>query len=229
LHHDAAIMTGVMKVGTLCYVRHAGKTLMLHRTRKPNDMHEGKWVALGGKLEPGESPEECAVREVYEESGLRILDPQFRGVLTFPAFDGIDNWYGFVFVATQFTGELSDSTEGVLAWIDDDALLDLPMWEGDRIFLRWLDSDAIFSAKFSYTEGKLTEHQVVFYTPGEAARRQVVHHLPPAELPPDRQDVSVGYTRADDTYCWLCTGPVVKRHCKIVCLRCGFTRDCSDP
>src|SRR5690606_6549305 len=126
------------------------------------------------------------------------------------------------------TGDLIDSAEGVLAWIDDDALLDLPMWEGDRIFLRWLDNDAIFSAKFSYAAGKLTEHQVVFYTPGEAVRSQVVRHLLPVEQQ-ERQEPLVGYTRADDTYCWLCNGPVVKRHCKIVCLRCGFTRDCSDP
>jgi 8-oxo-dGTP diphosphatase len=214
-----------MKVGTLCYVRRPGQTLMLHRTRKPNDMHEGKWVGLGGKLEPGESPEECAIREVYEESGLRIVEPEFRGVLTFPTFDDIDNWYGFVFVATRFTGELIDSTEGVLAWIDDDALLNLPMWEGDRIFLRWLDEDVIFSGKFSYRAGKLTQHSVVFYTPGMAARHETVTH----EQPDDHSLSAHGYSARDDTYCWLCDGPVVKRHCKIVCVRCGFTRDCSDP
>jgi 8-oxo-dGTP diphosphatase len=218
-----------VKVGTLCYVRQAGKTLMLHRIRKLNDMHEGKWVALGGKLEPGESPEECAIREVYEESGLRIVDPQFRGVLTFPEFDGIDNWYGFVFVATRFTGELIDSAEGVLSWIDDHALPNLPMWEGDRIFLRWLDGDAIFSAKFTYAAGKLTEHQVVFYTPDEAPQRQVIRHQQPDFPPRDRSKPPAQYTPIDDTYCWLCNGPVTKRHCKIICGRCGFTRDCSDP
>lgn len=152
-----------MKLATLCYVRSNQKTLMLHRIKKAKDMHEGKWNGLGGKLENGESPQECAVREIEEESGLRVNDPQLRGVLTFPAFDGIEDWYVFVFTANQFTGELIDSPEGVLAWVDDEKLFDLNLWAGDKIFMRWLEQDKFFSGKFTYHEGQLVEHEVSFY------------------------------------------------------------------
>lgn len=152
-----------MKLATLCYVRSNKKTLMLHRIKKAQDMHKGKWNGLGGKLENGESPEECAVREIEEESGLRVSDPQLRGVLTFPAFDGMEDWYVFVFTATQFTGELIDSPEGVLGWVDDEKLFDLNLWAGDKIFMRWLNQDKFFSGKFTYNEGQLVEHEVSFY------------------------------------------------------------------
>jgi 8-oxo-dGTP diphosphatase len=158
-----------MKLATLCYVRHEGHTLMVHRIKKPQDMHLGKWNGLGGKLEAGESPEECAIREIAEESGLVVTDPQLRGILTFPAFDDIEDWYCFVFVATQFAGEdglehrLIESAEGTLRWVPDSELLSLNLWEGDRIFIPWLDQPGIFSAKFTYEHGKLIGHQVVFY------------------------------------------------------------------
>lgn len=152
-----------MKLATLCYVRSNKKTLMLHRIKKAQDMHKGKWNGLGGKLENGESPEECAVREIEEESGLRVSDPQLRGVLTFPAFDGMEDWYVFVFTATQFTGELIDSPEGVLGWVDDEKLFDLNLWAGDKIFMSWLNQDKFFSGKFTYNEGQLVEHEVSFY------------------------------------------------------------------
>ncbi len=152
-----------MKLATLCYVRSGGKTLMVHRIKKLNDMHQGKWNGLGGKLDPGETPEECAEREIYEESGLRVYDLQLKGLLTFPAFAHEEDWYAFVFVASPFDGELIDSPEGDLAWIEDARLLDLELWEGDRIFLHWLDRPGFFSAKFSYAEGRLVDHSVVFY------------------------------------------------------------------
>lgn len=152
-----------MKLGTLCYVRHKGRTLMLHRTKKANDFHAGKWNGLGGKLEPGETPEECVVREIREESGLEIRDPVLHGMLTFPAFDEVDDWYVFVFSAADFSGALIDSPEGRLAWIEDQALLDLNLWEGDRIFLPWLDAGRFFSGKFTYVDGSLREHAVVFH------------------------------------------------------------------
>lgn len=151
-----------VKLGTLCYVKHEGKTLMLHRIKKENDMHAGKWNGLGGKLEPGETPEECVIREVYEESGLLVHNPRFHGMLTFPGFDD-DHWYGFLFTATDFSGDLIDSPEGVLAWIDDDKLLDLHLWPGDKIFLKWLDREGFFSGKFVYKSGDLVDHDVVFY------------------------------------------------------------------
>jgi 8-oxo-dGTP diphosphatase len=152
-----------MKLATLCYVQKDGKTLMIHRTKKKNDIHEGKWNGLGGKFEPGESPEDCVVREVSEESGLRLTSYTLRGFLTFPLFAQGEDWYAFVFTADGFEGELIDPAEGYLEWIDNENLLDLNLWEGDRIFLPWLNQPGFFSGKFSYEEGKLVSHHVVHY------------------------------------------------------------------
>ncbi|MEZ4728374.1 MAG: 8-oxo-dGTP diphosphatase [Caldilineaceae bacterium] len=220
-----------MKLATLCYVRHEGKTLMLHRIKKANDMHAGKWNGLGGKLLPGETPEQCVIREVQEESGLILINPLLRGVITFPGFNNDEDWYCFLFVGHNFTGDLIDSPEGVLAWIDDDALLDLPLWEGDRIFIPWLEVDAFFSGRFTYVDGQLQDHEVVFYTPQgvvtlAALARPTVTTAQPMS---DTKAPPYAYRPSEDTYCWLCQGPVIKRHCKIVCQVCGFTRDCSDP
>jgi len=126
-------------------------------------MHEGKWNGLGGKIEPGETPEECVIREVQEESGLLIKKPALKGFLTFPKFDGNDDWYVFVYVATEFDGELIESPEGHLHWIPDSELLALNIWEGDRHFLEWLNQGRFFSAKFLYKDGKLPRHEVVFH------------------------------------------------------------------
>ena len=136
---------------------------MVHRVKKLNDMHQGKWNGLGGKFEPGETPEECAIREIYEESGIKVSNPVLKGLLTFPGFANDEDWYAFVFVARDFEGELIDSPEGVLGWIDDDRLLDLELWEGDRIFLKWLDHPGFFSAKFNYQDGKFIDYDVKFY------------------------------------------------------------------
>lgn len=152
-----------MKIATLCYVKDKGRTLMLHRIKKKNDVHEGKWNGLGGKLELGETPEECVIREVEEEAGLIIKSPRMHGFITFPLFDGKDDWYVFVFTADEFEGELLDSPEGRLEWIDDEKLLELNLWEGDRIFLKWLFQDKFFSAKFNYEKGQLKDYNVVFY------------------------------------------------------------------
>ena len=103
------------------------------------------------------------IREVREESGLSISRPSLRGFLTFPGFDGVEDWYVFVFVAREFSGELIDSAEGRLEWIADGALLDRPLWEGDRIFLKWLEGEKFFSGKFVYKAGRLEGHEVVFY------------------------------------------------------------------
>lgn len=152
-----------MKLATLCYLKANGKTLMIHRIKKANDMHRGKWNGLGGKLDPGESPEECAIREVQEESGLTINNPIMKGFLTFPSFANDEDWYAFVFVAHEFEGQLIESSEGVLVWVDDRHLLDLDLWEGDLIFLPWLERPGFFSGKFIYQDGRLVEHSVRFY------------------------------------------------------------------
>ncbi|MGD9487279.1 MAG: NUDIX domain-containing protein [Calditrichaceae bacterium] len=152
-----------MKLATLCYIRDKDKTLMLHRIKKDNDIHEGKWNGLGGKLEPGETPEECVIREVKEESGLDIISPVLKGVLTFPEFSKSEDWYVFLFVADKFTGKLMESNEGHLQWIDNKMIKDLPLWEGDHLFLDWLERDRFFSAKFVYRDDQLVGHGVTFY------------------------------------------------------------------
>ena len=152
-----------MILATLCYIRRDGKTLMIHRVKNKNDIHAGKWNGLGGKLESGETPEECVIREVREESGLEIFEPRLKGILTFPGFANDVDWYAFVFVAKDFRGQITESSEGYIHWIDDSDLLELELWEGDRIFLPWLEKPGFFSGKFVYKEGVLKEHEVVRY------------------------------------------------------------------
>ena len=154
-----------MKLATLCYVKDLKNknTLMLYRNKKENDYHEGKWNGLGGKLEKGESPEECAIRELKEEAGLDIKNPKLRGLITFPMFDGVDDWYVFLFTITDYDGELINSPEGKLEWIPDEKLTELNLWDGDKIFLEWLDKEKFFSAKFNYKNGKYIDHTVCFY------------------------------------------------------------------
>ncbi len=151
------------KLATLCYVKDGNKTLMLHRIKKAEDMHEGKWNGLGGKIEDGESPEACAIREVYEESGLLVSQPQLKGFITFPNFDGENDWYVFVYRFDTFSGVLIESDEGHLEWISDDRLPELPLWEGDRIFMKWLTQKEIFSAIFKYEAGRLLDWNVTWY------------------------------------------------------------------
>jgi len=152
-----------MKLATLCYVIKDNKTLMIYRNKKENDYHEGKWNGLGGKFEAGESPEDCAIREMKEETGLDVKSPIMKGFITFPNFDGVDDWYVFVFVFKEFEGELIDSPEGHLEWINNDKLTELNLWEGDKIFLPWLFQDKFFSAKFDYENGKFVDYSVDFY------------------------------------------------------------------
>ena len=136
---------------------------MLYRNKKENDYHEGKWNGLGGKFELGETPEECAIRELKEESGLTVKNPKLKGFITFPNFDGVDDWYVFVFVITNFEGNLIDSPEGKLEWIPNEKLTSLNLWGGDKIFLEWLNLDKFFSAKFNYKNGKFIDYVVSFY------------------------------------------------------------------
>ena len=145
-----------MRSTSLVHLEKDGCYLMLHRVRKDNDENRDKWVGIGGKFEPGESPEDCAVREVREETGLTMRSWSYRGIVTFVS----DEWgteYMHLFHSTDFSGELRDCDEGVLEWVDKKRLLTLPIWEGDRIFLRLLDSDVpFFSLKLCYTGDRLT-------------------------------------------------------------------------
>ena len=126
-------------------------------------MHLGKWNGLGGKVEPGETPEECAQREILEESGLAVKNLIWKGLITFPGFANEEDWYTFIFVSDDFEGQLIDSPEGDLEWIDDVELNNLNLWDGDRIFLEWLDRPGLFSAKFVYKDGNFVDYNVLFY------------------------------------------------------------------
>lgn len=152
------------QLATLCYVTQGGKTLMMHRIKKKDDVHQGKWNGLGGKFKPGETPEACVAREVREESGLTIHKPELRGILTFPRFTPNTDWLVFLYVARRFRGKLkSTSREGELAWVPSRKVLELPLWPGDRLFLTWLRKRRFFSALFVYKNKILKEHSVVFH------------------------------------------------------------------
>lgn len=153
-----------MKLATLVYLKKDGKTLMMHRVKKDQDMHEGKWNGLGGKFEPGEAPEACAIREIKEETGLDIANPTMKGILTFPAHAGREDWYVFAFVATDISGEMIDSVEGNLSWIPDKELPTLNTWEGDKLFMPLLDQPGQFSARFLYNDDEvLVDHSISTY------------------------------------------------------------------
>ena len=145
-----------MKNTSLCYIEKDGKYLMLHRVKKLNDENHDKWIGIGGKFEYGESPEDCMLREVREETGLSAENWKYRGIVTFVS----DEWgteYMHLFTCDAFSGQIKDCDEGVLEWIDKKRLLDLPIWEGDKIFLRLLDEDVpFFSLKLCYSGNKLT-------------------------------------------------------------------------
>ncbi len=149
-----------LKLATLVYVKKDNQTLMLHKAK---GYQTGKWNGLGGKLEPAESPEECMRREVLEESGLLVKEAQLKGFLTWPNFDGLDDWYAFVYVVHTFEGEPKSSDEGSLHWIDNDKVMDLNLYEGDKIFLPWLEQDSFFSGKFRYENGEFQDYEVIFY------------------------------------------------------------------
>ena len=149
-----------MKNTTLCYIEREGCYLMLHRITKKNDENHDKWIGVGGKFEEGESPEDCVLRECYEETGLRLTDYRYRGIVTFVS----DEWgteYMHLFTATGFEGEQHPCDEGELAWIDKQALLALPLWEGDKVFLRLLDQEVpFFSLKLVYEGEKLVSSRL---------------------------------------------------------------------
>jgi len=144
---------------TLCYIEHDGKYLMIHRIKKENDLNRDKWIGIGGKFEYGETPFDCARREVLEETGLSVINPIYKGVVTF-----VSNEYGteymHLFKITEFSGNLNEQCdEGVLEWIDKDKIYTLPQWEGDKYFLELLDRDVpFFSLKLVYEGNRLTEH-----------------------------------------------------------------------
>ena len=135
---------------TLIYIERGDSYLMLHRTKKENDLNRDKWIGVGGKFEADESPEECMLREAKEETGLTLTRWRYRGVVTFVS-DVWETEYMHLFTADAWTGELRACDEGELAWVKKAALPSLKLWEGDLLFLRLLASDApFFSLKLCY-------------------------------------------------------------------------------
>lgn len=154
-----------MRLTTLCYIENdRDEYLMLHRTKKKNDQSHDKWLGAGGKFEPDESPEECMLREVKEETGLELSEYSFRGIVTFVS----ETWeteYMNIFTAKYPGGELADCNEGELMWIPKSELMQLQLWEGDRIFLKHLiEHDDFFSLKFEYDKDeKLVNNTGIVY------------------------------------------------------------------
>lgn len=139
-----------MKQTTLCYLEKDGCYLMLHRTKKENDENRDKWIGVGGKFENNESPEDCMLREVEEETGLKVNEWQYRGIVTFVS-DTYECEYMHLFHCSEWTGNMKACDEGELEWIEKQKLMDLTMWQGDRIFLQLMDSDIpFFSLKLQY-------------------------------------------------------------------------------
>ncbi len=146
-----------MRLTTLCYVEKDGKYLMLLRNVKKNDGSLNKWIGVGGKLERDEAPDECARREIYEETGLTALNLIPRGVVTFIS-DVWESEYMFLYSVTQFEGEICACDEGELHWIEQDKIFDLNLWDGDRIFLRMMMEDSpYFEMKLIYRGDRLNK------------------------------------------------------------------------
>ncbi len=146
-----------MKPTTLCYLERDSQYLMLHRTKKENDLNHDKWLGVGGKFEEGESPEDCMLREVWEETGYTVTQWRYCGIVTFVS-DRYESEHMHLFVCTDWTGDEIECNEGDLAWIEKKRLLELTMWEGDKIFLRLIDEKVpFFSLKLTYKGDELQE------------------------------------------------------------------------
>lgn len=146
-----------MILSTLCYIEKDGCWLMLHRIKKKNDLNHDKWIGVGGKFEEGESPEDCLLREVGEETGLTLTDYRFRGLVTFVS-DEAPTEYMHLFTATGFSGTLRDCDEGTLEWVHIPQVETLPLWQGDKLFLRLLQTEKdFFSLKLRYQGDKLVQ------------------------------------------------------------------------
>ncbi|MCQ2441063.1 MAG: 8-oxo-dGTP diphosphatase [Clostridia bacterium] len=141
---------------TLCHIEKDGKYLMLHRVKKENDLNRDKWIAIGGKFEDKESPEQCNIREVFEETGLTLTKYEYRGIVTFVS----DKWeteYMHIFTSDKFTGQLHECDEGELCWVDKKELLNLTLWQGDEIFLKLIEDKnyPFFSLRLEYKGERL--------------------------------------------------------------------------
>ena len=150
-----------MKHTTLCYLEKDGAYLMMHRIKKINDENRDKWIGIGGKFEEGETPYDCARREIYEETGLITEKLCYRGIVTFVS-DLYGTEYMHLFSTKRFSGDMKETCdEGVLEWVKKERIPSLPIWEGDKIFLRLLDEEnRFFSLKLTYCGDKLLSHEL---------------------------------------------------------------------
>ena len=143
------------KLSTLCYIEKGNKYLMLHRISKKKDGNKDKWIGVGGHFEKGESPEDCLLREVKEETGLELTSYQFRGIVTFISDEWPDE-YMCLYTADKYTGDIGNCDEGELVWVEKGKIMDLNIWEGDKIFLKLLtENQPFFSLKLEYKGDKL--------------------------------------------------------------------------
>jgi 8-oxo-dGTP diphosphatase len=151
----------VPELTTLCYIERDGSYLMMHRTKKEKDINKDKWIGIGGHFEYGESPDECLLREVDEETGLTLISYTARGVITFIYGENVVE-YMHLYTADGFTGEIHDCDEGELVWVKKEKVMELPIWEGDKIFFRLLNERRdFFSLKLVYdAEGTLINWDV---------------------------------------------------------------------
>ena len=154
-------MEKIPELTTLCYIEHDGKYLMLHRVKKDKDINKDKYIGVGGHFEYGESPDECLLREVKEETGLTLTSYRARGIITFVYGQDVTE-YMHLYTADAYTGDMLDCDEGELVWIEKEIVYDLPIWEGDKVFFRLLEEDkGFFSVKLVYSEDdELTETQI---------------------------------------------------------------------
>ena len=144
-----------MNFTTLCYIEKENKYLMLHRTSKKKDGNKDKWIGVGGHFEKGESPEDCLLRELKEETGLELTSYQFRGIVTFISDEWPDE-YMCLYTADKYTGDIGNCDEGELVWVEKEKIMDLNIWEGDKIFLKLLtENQPFFSLKLEYKGDKL--------------------------------------------------------------------------
>jgi len=153
---------------TVCYIEKDNKYLMLHRIKKKNDINKDKWIGVGGKFQNGESPEDCVLREVKEETGLTLQKYKLRGIITF-VFEGMDfegdnTEHMYIFTSNEFKGQIIDCKEGILEWIDKKQIFNLNIWEGDKIFLKILqEKNCFFTGKFEYKKNKLIKYKINEY------------------------------------------------------------------
>lgn len=153
---------------TLCYIEQNNNYLMMHRTKKEQDINQGKWIGVGGHFEKGESPEDCLLREVKEETGLTLTSYRLRGIITF-IYDGWGCEYMHLYTADAFEGtlnkeQMNSCDEGILRWIPKSNILSLELWEGDKVFLKLLlENQGMFSMKLSYQGDNLVDIQTKLY------------------------------------------------------------------